>query len=149
MMFCKKYQFEIKKLEERLLHLEQENTRLEAEMIAREQQASTRLDELQAELRHSVLIYQTMKYFFDSLLEIQKSQLKIANSMKEGRLNAIEASHASSANRAAIEKISQNLRTMSQDTKITAISLIRLTMPPIWPAHWLRVSTLVAVILVS
>ena len=79
--------------------------------------AESRAAEMSGDLEKCARIYKTMQSFGESFLEIQRSQLSIANSMSSEKIHAIEASSVSGANREAMEKISSHLQAMSQDTK--------------------------------
>ena len=110
-------------LEQRAAQQSQEIQRLQAALeseTVRNQSLQAQAAEMQVEIDKCARIYRTMQSFGDSFLEIQRSQLTIANNMKEEKQNAIQASEVSAANRVAIEKISENLREMSEDTKTTA-----------------------------
>ena len=78
--------------------------------------AEAQLAELQGEIDKCNRIYQTMGQFANSFMEIQRSQLSIAHTMKTEKQSAIEAAAMSGANQAAMEKISSNLQAMSKDT---------------------------------
>ena len=101
-----------REVEGRVISLEAE---LEVERRGR-LAAEAQVAEMQGEIEKCHRIYQTMGEFAASFLEIQRSQLNIANAMKTEKQNAIEAATVSGANRAAMERISGNLQAMSQDT---------------------------------
>ena len=82
--------------------------------------ANAQVAEMQGELGKCARIYQTMQKFGESFLEIQKSQLMIANHMRQEKEHAIQASNVSAANRGTIQRIAGNLQTMSGDTQATA-----------------------------
>lgn len=91
--------------------------RAELEQARREAaEAGTQAGELRAELDKFGHIFRTMQSFGKSFLEIQRSQLAIANSMKAEKEHAIEAATVSGLSRASMEKISSNLLAMSDDT---------------------------------
>jgi len=122
-MFGTKRKTEARILDGQLRNMKQENLSLRTELEGERQQShlrSVQVAEMQAELDKCARIYQTMQAFGNSFLEIQKSQLTVANSMKEEKLHAVEAAAVSAANRSAMEKISGNLQTMSRDTQTTA-----------------------------
>ncbi|MFA6311421.1 MAG: methyl-accepting chemotaxis protein [Sterolibacterium sp.] len=104
--------------------LDQEISRartLEAELDAARREAAVqgeKVGELHGELDKCSNIYHNMQSFGESFLEIQRSQLLIANTMKEEKKNAIEASVVSETNQGAIETISCNMRSMSEDTLV-------------------------------
>lgn len=105
--------------EQRARELETRNSGLEAE-IERERRgrlaAEAQASELHGEIEKCHRIYKTMGEFANSFLEIQRSQLAIANAMHDEKQSAIEAATVSGANQAAMEKISGNLEAMSSDT---------------------------------
>jgi len=101
----------------------QENHRLQAALDSesmQKQSLNAQITEMQTEVDKCARIYRTLQSFGDSFLEIQRSQLMIANNMKNEKAGAIQAAAVSASNRGALEKISENLRVMSEDTKTTA-----------------------------
>jgi hypothetical protein len=82
--------------------------------------ANGQIAEMQGELEKCQRIYQNMQKFGDSFLEIQKSQLLIANHMREEKEHAIQAANVSAANRGTMQRIAGNLQSMSEDTQSTA-----------------------------
>ncbi len=122
-MFGARHKNEARRLNEQLRDGEQENQSLRAEIENERQKShslSAQVAEMQTELDKCARIYQTMQAFGNSFLEIQKSQLMIAGSMKEEKQHAIEAAAVSATNRGAMEKITGNLQTMSRETQTTA-----------------------------
>jgi hypothetical protein len=122
-MFGTRHKNEARRLIEQLKNSEQENQGLRAEIENERQKSysqSAQVAEMQTELDKCARIYQTLQAFGNSFLEIQKSQLTIAGSMKEEKQHAIEASAVSATNRGAMEKITGNLQTMSRETQKTA-----------------------------
>jgi hypothetical protein len=122
-MFGGHHRLKAQELENRVNQLEQQLSNAGYELenekrarLAAEAQAS----EMRGDLDKCGKIYQTLVSFGESFLEIQRSQLSIANTMNEEKVHAIEASSVSGANREAMEKISGNLQAMSQDTKTMA-----------------------------
>jgi methyl-accepting chemotaxis protein len=65
-------------------------------------------------------IYLTMQSFGESFLEIQRSQVAIANTMKEEKRHAVEATAVSATSRQAIETIAGNLGDMASETSTMA-----------------------------
>jgi outer membrane murein-binding lipoprotein Lpp len=102
----------VQELESRIGGLEAEVEQERRGRLAAEAQAAG----AQGEIDKCQRIYQTMGEFATSFLELQRSQLAIANAMKTEKQNAIEAATVSGANQAAMEKISANLQAMSRDT---------------------------------
>jgi hypothetical protein len=122
-MFGRKHKAEARRLDGQLRNMEQESQSLRAEIESERQQKhslSAQMAEMQTELDKCARIYQTMQAFGNSFMEIQKSQLKIASSMKEEKEHAIEAASVSATNRESMEKITGNLKIMSEDTQTTA-----------------------------
>jgi hypothetical protein len=89
--------------------------------------AEAQASELQGEIGKCNRIYKTMGEFANSFMQIQSSQLKIANAMKTEKQSAIEASTMSGANQLAIEKISANLQAMSRETGEMAMKVDNLS----------------------
>ncbi len=119
-MFCGDYKNQIRGLNEHVGQLQRQAAGLEGELAdLRQEKLSLEAQrrEMQVELDKCARIYHTMQSFAGSFLEIQRSQLAIANAMKEEKHNAIEASEVSQANQSAIEAISGNLHAMSEDTQ--------------------------------
>ena len=117
-MFCSGYKRKIEELEAELGRAQSALAIRDAELEAERrggQEAETRFVEREHELDKCARIYQTMQSFGESFLEIQRSQLAIANLMKDEARNAVEASRVSRANQVAIETIAGNLGTMSDD----------------------------------
>jgi Methyl-accepting chemotaxis protein len=119
-MFCGGYKNQIRGLNEHIKQLQRQAASLEGEVgAARQEKLSleAQVQEMRVELDKCARIYATMQSFSGSFLEIQRSQLAIANTMKEEKRNAVEASNVSRANQSAIESISGNLHAMSEDTR--------------------------------
>ena len=119
-MFCGAIKRRAAELEARVAEMESRlvagAAELEAERRTR-QEMEERFAEREHELDKCARIYQTMQSFGESFLEIQRSQLAIANMMKDEKRNAVEASQVSHANQVAIETIAGNMGTMSDDTR--------------------------------
>ena len=108
---------------QRIAQLEEELNSARLEAASQE----TKAGELHGEIEKCNRIYSNMQSFGESFLEIQRSQLAIANTMKEEKRNAVEASVVSQSNQSAIETISENMSSMSADTgtmagKVEALS---------------------------
>jgi hypothetical protein len=73
------------------------------------------------------LIYQNMQTFGDSFVEIQKSQVSAAQSLKVEKQHAIEASSVSAGNREAVEEIASSLAALSSDTMQSSSNVDNLT----------------------
>lgn len=129
-MFGAKHKIRAAQLEEQKAIAERElaSARTELEQARRASvTAEAQLREFQGELEKCAQIYRTMQSFGESFSEIQRSQLAIANSMKNERQHAIEASTVSGTNRAAMEKIASNLLVMSADTSEMAVKVENLS----------------------
>ena len=122
-MFGGRHKQKAQELESRVQQLERSLGAAETELegarrdkLAAEAQAV----EMRGELDKCGRIYQSMQSFSESFLEIQRSQLAIANAMKDEKVHAVEASSVSGDHRGEMEKISGNLQAMSQDSKVMA-----------------------------
>ena len=105
--------------ESRARELESQVSRLETDLereVQARRSAEAQATELEVEIDKCRRIYQTMGEFATSFVDIQRSQLAIANAMKAEKQSAIEAASMSGTNQAAMEKISSNLQAMSNDT---------------------------------
>ncbi|MBS4097892.1 MAG: CZB domain-containing protein [Sulfuricella sp.] len=122
-MFGAHHKNRAEQLAQQVDQLSRENQRLQAD-LARESDKAAIAEGRTADMRHEIekcaRIYQTMQSFGDSFLEIQKSQVTIAGNLQAGKENAVRASEVSSTNRGALEKITENLRVMTEETKSTA-----------------------------
>lgn len=110
----------IEELGQRLAQEARRNSDLELQLADARQENQTReasAAALRDELDKCQRIYRTMQSFGESFMEIQRSQLAIANLMKEEKRNAVEASDVSQSNQLAIETISGNMQTMSEDSR--------------------------------
>jgi len=119
-MFCRTQKALVKELEQRLgadarriSDLEQQLTGARQESQAAEASAAA----MRGEMDNCHRIYQTMQSFEESFIEIQRSQLAIANLMKDEKRDAVEASEVSHSNQVAIETISGNMKMMSEDSR--------------------------------
>jgi hypothetical protein len=72
-------------------------------------------------------IYQNMHVFGDSFTELQKSQVAAAQSLKEEKQHAIEASTVSAANSEAVEVIANSLAALSSETMQSSSNVDNLT----------------------
>ena len=118
-MFCGGYKTRIRELEEQLLQARSRLAAAESELAAKEsesQSASVHVAEIETEITKCGRIYKTMQSFGDSFLEIQQSQLAVANTMKAETHHAGEAATVSGSNREAMSRIAGNLQEMSRDT---------------------------------
>jgi len=118
-MFCGAHKRRIAELEQSLREAQGVLTARDAELSA-EREARRRADEnlalMSGDVNNCRRIYSTMQSFGDSFLEIQRSQVSIANAMKHEKLSAIEAAAVSGASRQTIGKIAGNLTAMASET---------------------------------
>jgi hypothetical protein len=118
-MFCGEYKKKIEALEAELIEARQHQAAAEDERdAARQSQAEVeaRLARMSGDLDRCQRIYLTMQSFGDSFLEIQRSQVAIANAMKEEKHHAVEAATVSGGCRQSIEKIAASLSVMAGDS---------------------------------
>jgi hypothetical protein len=122
-MFCGGLKKRIEQLESNLRETQAalglRETELATERTAR-QDADARLMKMTGDLDKCQRIYLTMQSFGESFLEIQRSQVVIANTMKEEKRHAVEAATVSGASRDALNKIAGSLTTMATDTTAMA-----------------------------
>jgi len=119
-MFFAKHKARIKGLEQQLEHAAQRARTLEEDLDAARRGTAaqdSQVGELRGEVDKCNGIYRNLQSFGESFLEIQRSLVTIANTMKEEKKNAVEASRVSQSNQGAIETISSNMRSMSDDTE--------------------------------
>jgi Methyl-accepting chemotaxis protein (MCP) signalling domain/Chemoreceptor zinc-binding domain len=129
-MFCGAYKSRIEELEAALRNahsqLASREDDLAAEREAR-QAAEAKVVGMATDLDKCQRIYLTMQSFGDSFLEIQRSQVAIANAMKEEKRHAVEAATVSGSSRQAIEKIAGNLGDLASETSSMATNVETLT----------------------
>ncbi len=122
-MFGSHHKHRAQQFESQLAQQIQENQRLQDSLESqslKSQSLEAQVAEMRTEIDKCARIYHTLQSFGDSFLEIQRSQLMIANKMKGEKSSAIEAAAVSATNRSAMAKISENLQVMSEDTRTTA-----------------------------
>ena len=110
----------IEELERRLAREARRNSELEQQLADahREKQSLEAASaSMRGEMDKCQRIYQTIQSFEESFIEIQRSQLAIANLMKNEKRDAVEASQVSHSNQLAIETISGNMLMMSEDSQ--------------------------------
>ena len=118
-MFCGSHRRRISELEDQIQQARTAQADAESRLTAREsefQSLSAQVADMESQLVKCGKIYRTMESFGASFLEIQRSQLAIANVMKTEQQHAMEAAAVSATNREALSKIADNLHTMSRDT---------------------------------
>lgn len=118
-MFCGRYKKRIEALEAELNETRRGQASAEIERdTARQAQreAEERLMDMTGNLDRCRRIYLTMQSFGESFLEIQRSQVAIANAMKDEKGHAVEAATVSGACRQSMENIAGNLVRMATDT---------------------------------
>jgi hypothetical protein len=118
-MFCGAYKRRIEELEIAVrdcqAQLSARDAELAAERAAR-QNAEASLGQMSSDLDKCQRIYLTMQSFGESFLEIQRSQVAIANAMKEEKRHAVEAAQVSGSSRQAMEQIAGSLTDMASET---------------------------------
>jgi len=125
-MFFAKQKQQTAALAARVHELERENLRLQDELgMARSQgsAAESACAETTAKYDAHNQLFQSLQVFSASFSESQKSLGTLANTMKDEKQHAMDASSVSVTNRAAMEKISTNLQSLSSDTRDTAKSI--------------------------
>ena len=129
-MFGGKVRQENQALQDRLLQAEREIAALRGELSS----LASERDAVRAELENgqigqqtSVQLYANMQGFGDSFVELQKSQVAAAQSLREEKQNAIEAASVSASNREAVLQIAQSLDALSGDTIQTSQNVQSLT----------------------
>jgi len=118
-MFCRGHKQRIGELEEALSEAQEQLAAVETELEAELQikgEAESKLVQLEREIDKCNRIYRTMHSFGDSFQEIQRSQLAIANGMKEEKHHALEAAAVSGASREAMERVAANGHAMAGDS---------------------------------
>lgn len=116
----------IASLTERLNAAEQGRTAAESERDRLAAEVATLQAEIAAQrLRLQTVdgIFHNMQSFGISFGAFQNTLLNLATRLKEEKQHALNAAHTSVESRAAMEKISRNLRTMSEKTQATAHSV--------------------------
>ena len=115
-MFCRGHKARARDLEQQLAQERLRARRQDEELDAASATIAAleaKVGGLQGEIDKCSGIYRNMQSFGASFLEIQRSQLSIANTMKEEKKNAVEASQVSQSSQGAIETISGNIGSMS------------------------------------
>ena len=129
-MFCGEWKRQVRQLTEQLTKANARATAAEQELALAHQaarEAAARADGLRADLDHCERLYQTLRAFGDSFLDIQRSQVFVAGAMENEKRNAAEAAAASSANHDAMLAIAESLRTMANDSAAMARHVDSLT----------------------
>lgn len=130
MFFNRGLKQEIAHLRMQVQRLEAENNILQHELETAQSTCLARQSELEqaeAERTLHLHLFQNLKLFGDSFLEIQKSLATLASDMKREKGHALQASGVSKDNRSAITNISSSLQQMSQRTMETASSVDQLS----------------------
>lgn len=118
------------RLQEQLRVAERNARQFETELnTARLQisQLQTELNSLRQRDSISSRLYAGMQAFGDSFLALQQSQVRVAGTMKEEKLHAIEAASISGSNREAVVQIAENLDALARDTQQTSQNVQNLT----------------------
>jgi hypothetical protein len=122
-MFCGELKRRVQDLSAQLDAMRARATVAENELESARQilaAAEARADDEQRELDKCARIYRTMQAFGDSFLDIQRSQVTVAGTMKAEKQHAAEAAAASSANQQAMTAIADSLRAMAGDSSAMA-----------------------------
>lgn len=116
-------------LREEIVSLQQENSRLSSELQTSRERATSleaSLAKAQEKLVISQRIEQNLLAFGESFTAVQSSQVKVATSMKEEKMHAIEAANISDINRSSVRDIANNLSELSRDTDHTSQNIANL-----------------------
>ncbi len=126
MLFFLKNRQQVEALKTNAQELERQNRDLRAELEAlllEKETSETRLSEIAPKQEAHAHLFQNLQAFSTSFLEIQKSLAGLANTMKEEKQHANAAAEVSVTNRSVMQKISNDMRDLSQDTLDTARSV--------------------------
>jgi hypothetical protein len=118
-MFCTKLKQELRTAQLKLAQTESEVNKLQEALSNAESElgfARSAMQQAQTECEVSKLIYRNMQTFGESFTAMQQSQVAAAQSLKEEKVNAIEAASVSAGNGEAVEKIARSLEALSSDT---------------------------------
>jgi hypothetical protein len=130
-MLCRKSKSELQSVLLKLVKAEGEVTQLRAALREAESKASeAKAAQLAAEEANQIAlqIYQNMQTFGASFVELQQSQVSAAESLREEKRHAIEASTVSAENRSAVEQIARSLSELSSDTMQSSSNVENLTL---------------------
>ncbi len=126
MLFFLKNRQQVEALKTNAQELERQNRDLRAELEAlllEKETLETKLSEIAPKQEAHAHLFQNLQAFSTSFLEIQKSLAGLANTMKEEKQHANAAAEVSVTNRSVMQKISNDMRDLSQDTLDTARSV--------------------------
>ncbi len=130
-MLCRKSKAELQSVLLKLVKAEGENTQLRVALSKAENEAAeARAAQIVAEEANQVAlqIYHNMQIFGASFVELQQSQVSAAESLREEKRHAIEASSVSAENRIAVEQIARSLGELSSDTLQSSTNVENLTL---------------------
>ncbi|MBZ0105127.1 MAG: CZB domain-containing protein [Sulfuricella denitrificans] len=130
MFFNRQLKQEILHLQSQCKQLEKENAELRQNMQSSESSCAAsqmELENITSERSLHQQLFQNMKLFGSSFLEIQTSLAGLAADMKREKGHALQASGVSQSTRGAIQSISGNLQQMSLRTLETASSVDQLS----------------------
>lgn len=130
MFFNHRLKQENSRLQNQVKQLEKENSEMRLETQSSQAICSTLQLELEKATREIATLrqlFQNMKLFGNSFLEIQTSLANLASDMKREKGHALQASGVSQSTRGAIQSISGNLQQMSLRTMETASSVDHLS----------------------
>ncbi|MDP4027617.1 MAG: methyl-accepting chemotaxis protein [Gallionella sp.] len=129
-MFGGKLRQENIALQDRLTQTEREISALRGDLSRLESERDTvraELEGVQTGQQTSVRLFANMQGFGDSFIELQKSQVAAAQSLREEKDHASEAATVSASNREAVLQIAQSLEALSGDTIQTSQNVQSLT----------------------
>lgn len=122
-MFCSSYKQKIVILESEAQSNRARIAALETELAAerrRKEELALQIEGMRGDLDRCVRIYKTMQSFGDSLLELQRSQLAVANTMHEEKTHAIQASAASERGLHEVQDIVESITETANETSSVA-----------------------------
>ena len=120
---------EEKSLRDALAAAQLESVRLNNELQASRERAvslEASISTAQEKLGISQRIEQNLIAFGESFAAVQASQVKVAATMREEKIHAIEAASISSSNRSSVLDIANNLSALSRDTEQTSQNVVNL-----------------------
>lgn len=129
-MFGGKLRQENLALQDRLTQTDREIAALRSDLSRLEGERDAvraELEGIQTGHQTTVQLYANMQGFGDSFVELQKSQVAAAQSLRDEKQHAIEAASVSASNREAVLQIAQSLDALSGDTIQTSQNVQSLT----------------------
>ena len=129
-MFGGKLRQENLALQDRLTQTDREIAALRSDLSRLEGERDAvraELEGIQTGHQTTVQLYANMQGFGDSFVELQKSQVAAAQSLRDEKQHAVEAASVSASNREAVLQIAQSLDALSGDTIQTSQNVQSLT----------------------